>query len=115
MTVYKGCPYCDEVFEIGPEDEWPLKRHLLDRHPGPALGRGPRRSAAPPPTADWPAEALCRQFATTDDAAAVRRLTLAVLHARGVSDRTLAEWFDLDEPTVRRLREEVEAAGRGTA
>lgn len=32
MTVYKGCPYCERVFEIGPEDDEPMRRHIVRRH-----------------------------------------------------------------------------------
>lgn len=122
MTIYKGCPYCDAVFAIGPEDDWPLKQHLLDRHTGPERrteGAG-GKSATPDHESKqgrgrttWPVEALCRRFHTTDDAAEVRRLALAVLHERGVSDFRLGEWFELEPETVRRLREEVEAADPG--
>jgi hypothetical protein len=32
MPVYKQCPFCDEVFEIGPADDAPLRRHLRHTH-----------------------------------------------------------------------------------
>ena len=38
-----------------------------------------------------------------------RRLALAILRGRGVSDSTVADWFDLDPNVVRRLRETVAA------
>jgi len=34
MPVYKKCPFCDEVFEIGPADDVPLRRHLRLVHAG---------------------------------------------------------------------------------
>lgn len=113
MTVYKGCPYCDAVFRTGPDDDWPLRAHLIEAH-GDAAGRiGPRsrpadsRGAAPP--SDWPVEALCRRFLASEDADEIRRLAFAVLHGRGVDDTTVADWFGLDPGTVRRLREGVAA------
>lgn len=35
MPVYKKCPFCDEVFEIGPTDDVPLRRHLRLAHADP--------------------------------------------------------------------------------
>ena len=32
MVAYKQCPFCDEVFEIGPTDDVPLRRHLRLTH-----------------------------------------------------------------------------------
>jgi len=32
MAVFKQCPFCEEVFEIGPTDEIPLRRHLRFTH-----------------------------------------------------------------------------------
>jgi hypothetical protein len=126
MTIYKGCPYCDAVFEIGPEDDWPLREHLLDIHTDPTRRGGSRHDGSrrsdsaqttprSDPTRDWPVEALGWWFRTTDDADEVRRLALAVLHGHSISDRQLADWFGFDVETIRRLREEVEAADSGQA
>jgi hypothetical protein len=32
MPVFKQCPFCETVFEIGPADETPLRRHLRLTH-----------------------------------------------------------------------------------
>jgi len=75
MTTYKGCPHHDAVFEIGPEDDWPLRAHLLEVHSD-ATGRIDPRSRSRPadpdgverPPSDRPVEALCRRSLASEDA-----------------------------------------------
>lgn len=32
MTIHQGCPFCQQVFEIGPHDYGPIKRHIQTEH-----------------------------------------------------------------------------------
>lgn len=32
MTIHQKCPYCDRLFEIGPKDYRPLRRHIAFIH-----------------------------------------------------------------------------------
>ncbi|WP_153300716.1 hypothetical protein [Halococcus hamelinensis] len=36
---YHGCPFCDRVFEIGPTDARPMKRHIRLEHTEPETDR----------------------------------------------------------------------------
>jgi hypothetical protein len=35
-VVYQQCPFCERVFEIGPSDYRPMKRHIRLEHTEPA-------------------------------------------------------------------------------
>lgn len=50
MTVYKRCPFCDALFEIGPEDDEPMRRHLRAAHVDDTVGacRGDGAETVPP-------------------------------------------------------------------
>ena len=61
MTVYQQCPFCERVFELGPAEHEPMKRHIWFAHQTSTDSgerrltddddRGTRRSPPPPPVA----------------------------------------------------------------
>lgn len=42
MPVYKKCLYCEKLFEIGPEDDAPMKRHIEHKHADTEAARSQR-------------------------------------------------------------------------
>lgn len=47
-TVYQRCPFCDRVFEIGPADYRPMKRHIRIKHAQQDDGSNSEPTPAPP-------------------------------------------------------------------
>lgn len=54
MTVYQQCPFCERVFEIGPEEHEPMKRHIHLIHRDSTGSGGETTTADDPPARHLP-------------------------------------------------------------
>ncbi|MFC5970967.1 hypothetical protein ACFPYI_06435 [Halomarina salina] len=92
MTVYKRCPFCDELFAIGAEDDAPMRRHMEDAHG--ELGRPP----SPPETASAISFQDVRR--ALEDEASPRGVLLACVFKRDVLTEVFGQWYGVPESAV---------------
>lgn len=109
MTVYKRCPLCDALFEIGPEDDGPMRRHLRTAHGDDAGGdrRGPRE-ATPSSLSAHSFEDVRVGIRESDAENSPRGLLVALLYKRDVLVPVVAQWYGVPETTVRTQFERLE-------
>jgi hypothetical protein len=111
VTVYKRCPLCDALFEIGPEDDGPMRRHLRTAHGDDAVGgrRGPGE-VTPASLSAYSFEDVRLGIRESDDEESPRGLLVALLYKRDVLVPVLAQWYGVPETTVRAQFERLETA-----
>jgi hypothetical protein len=110
MTVYKRCPFCDALFEIGREDDEPMRRHLRTAHGDDAGGGHGPGEAAPTSLSTHSFEDVRVGFRESDAEGSPRGLLVALLYKRDVLVPVVAQWYGVPEATVRAQFERLEAS-----
>jgi len=99
MTAYKRCPFCEELFAIGSEDDEPMRRHIGQAHPheggapdDAATGRSARRAGS--------YEDVRFALRAAAEADSAEGLLLALLYKRDVLTPVLTQWYGVPESAV---------------
>lgn len=111
MTVYKQCPFCEELFEIGSEGHEPMRRHLRtvhadDERVGDRHHVGGR---AGPPTSACLLDDVKFGLLQGRDEASTRGLLVALVCKHEVLVPVVAQWYGVPETTVRVQFERLDA------
>ncbi|RYJ08132.1 hypothetical protein ELS19_16270 [Halogeometricum borinquense] len=91
MTVYRACPYCDEVFQIGSEEDNPLVDHIREFH----------TVTEDAPLTSFSQDELQRRLHEASTVEETKALMLAILYKRHIPVRTLSIRFGIPEEMIR--------------
>lgn len=113
MTAYKGCPYCDAVFAIGPDDHCPLKQHLRRQHTTQTDGEERlyeegSEHFTPRLSPDQLAE-LRRRLVGASDPGEARATFATILYGEGVPVGMIAQWCGIKSSVAQQWVSEADA------